>query len=161
METFRKFLVMQWKNLLLKLRHWVQTISEVVIPTLLFIGIVIIRTEGGEGITPVYKPAVVNMSEPYTWQYCTSLIDLIYNGTLVNRTLAYTNRPIGFDSDSVPDSQLVDDIMDLVGSTIENVLWPLCSLNITDVKVKLTESVGTLSKFCLNLLPLQRCNNRA
>jgi hypothetical protein len=55
---------------LLKWRHKIQTVSEILVPTLLFIGIVAIRTEGGPSITPVEREAVVNRSITYPELFC-------------------------------------------------------------------------------------------
>ena len=38
-----KFLVISWKNLLLKRRHWFMTILEVVLPIILFVLIAVLR----------------------------------------------------------------------------------------------------------------------
>ena len=38
-----KFLVLSWKNLLLKRRHWFMTILELVLPIILFILIAVLR----------------------------------------------------------------------------------------------------------------------
>ena len=38
-----KFLVLSWKNLLLKKRHWFMTILEVVLPIVLFILLAVLR----------------------------------------------------------------------------------------------------------------------
>ena len=43
MKTFSKFLVLTWKNLLLKKRHWIMTILELVLPILLFIVLAVLR----------------------------------------------------------------------------------------------------------------------
>ena len=45
MRTLSKFLVLLWKNLLLKRRHWFMTILEIVIPVLLFIVLAVVRGE--------------------------------------------------------------------------------------------------------------------
>ena len=41
----RKFLVLQWKTLLQKRRHWILTPLEIVIPSILFIAVVVLRYE--------------------------------------------------------------------------------------------------------------------
>ena len=38
-----KFLVISWKNLLLKRRHWFMTILEIVLPIILFVLIAVLR----------------------------------------------------------------------------------------------------------------------
>ncbi len=49
-DLLRKFFILQWKNYLLKRRHWVFTLFEIIIPTLLFVSIVAIRNTGGEDV---------------------------------------------------------------------------------------------------------------
>lgn len=55
------FIVMYWKNLTLKLRHYFQTLLEILVPTLLFAATLAIYLEGGEEYTPSFQPA---KSEP-------------------------------------------------------------------------------------------------
>ena len=43
MRIFSKFLVLTWKNLLLKKKHWFMTILEIVLPILLFVLIAVLR----------------------------------------------------------------------------------------------------------------------
>ncbi len=50
-NSFRRFFILQWKNLLLKKRHWLLTLCEIVIPTLLFVSIVAIRNTGGDDVS--------------------------------------------------------------------------------------------------------------
>ena len=58
MTLTRKFGIILWKNLLLKRRHWIFTTLEVVIPTLLFIVLALIKTAAmGDGGT-FASPAV-------------------------------------------------------------------------------------------------------
>eukprot|EP00095_Tigriopus_kingsejongensis_P011912 maker-scaffold111_size354240-snap-gene-2.29 protein:Tk11912 transcript:maker-scaffold111_size354240-snap-gene-2.29-mRNA-1 annotation:"atp-binding cassette sub-family a member 3" len=133
----RKFFILQWKNLLLKGRHWVQTTCEILIPTLLFMGIVAIRVTGGDDITPKPRPAVVNESIPFHFTYCASLAKHTFNGTVSNRTLTYTNSPLDWPEPVYEESQLVQDIMARVNATVQNALWPICQeladlVNITD-----------------------------
>jgi len=40
-------IVMYWKNLTLKLRHYIQTILEILVPTFLFASMLAIYLEGG------------------------------------------------------------------------------------------------------------------
>ena len=44
-DGLRKFLVLQWKSLLQKKRHWILTLIEIVIPSVLFIAVVVLRYE--------------------------------------------------------------------------------------------------------------------
>ena len=44
----RKFLVLQWKSLLQKKRHWILTLLEIVIPSLLFIAVAVLRYQADE-----------------------------------------------------------------------------------------------------------------
>ena len=45
MRILSKFLVLLWKNLLLKRRHWLMTVLEICVPVLLFIVLAVIRGE--------------------------------------------------------------------------------------------------------------------
>ena len=47
-DGLRKFLVLQWKSLLQKKRHWILTLLEIVIPSVLFIAVVVLRYEADE-----------------------------------------------------------------------------------------------------------------
>ena len=62
MRTFSKFLVLLWKNLLLKRRHWFMTILEIAVPVLLFVILAVIR---GEVDPPVFKEIITNNLETY------------------------------------------------------------------------------------------------
>jgi hypothetical protein len=148
-STWKKFLVLQWKNLLLKKRHPWQTAFEIIIPTLLFVGIVVIRLEGGDNITPTPMDPVVNSTEPYPYQFCKTLLDLTTNGTLSNRSLLYTNRPVWNESFSIPDSELVDDIMHLVESTVNDFLWPICEV-VENAFFNFTGNPGSLCKIAIH-----------
>ena len=72
------------------------------------------------------RDAVVNSSIPWPQQFCISLYDHTYNGSLVNRTLTYTNREGSLTEGEIEDSPLVDEIMSLVQSTINDFLMPVC-----------------------------------
>ena len=68
MRTFSKFLVLLWKNLLLKRRHWFMTILEIAVPVLLFVILAVIR---GEVDPPVFKEIITNNLETYQVKfYC-------------------------------------------------------------------------------------------
>ena len=101
---------------------------------------------GGESITPTERDAVINRTEPWPVQYCTSLYDHTYNGSLVNRTFAYTNRPIGSDQTNIEDSLLVVNIMARVQKTVNDFLMPICRTtnfvigNITNVTLEFKEA---------------------
>ena len=47
-DGLRKFLVLQWKSLLQKKRHWILTLLEIVIPSILFIAVVVLRYQAEE-----------------------------------------------------------------------------------------------------------------
>ena len=47
-DGLRKFLVLQWKSLLQKKRHWILTLLEIVIPSILFIAVVVLRYQADE-----------------------------------------------------------------------------------------------------------------
>ena len=54
-ERLRMFFILQWKNLILKRRHWVLTTVEILVPTLLFATLVAIRVEGGDEVIRTLK----------------------------------------------------------------------------------------------------------
>ena len=62
MRTFSKFLVLLWKNLLLKRRHWFMTILEIAVPVLLFVILAVIR---GQIDSPLFKEIVTKDLETY------------------------------------------------------------------------------------------------
>ena len=62
MRTFSKFLVLLWKNLLLKRRHWFMTILEIAVPVLLFVILAVIR---GQIDPPLFKEIVTKDLETY------------------------------------------------------------------------------------------------
>jgi hypothetical protein len=69
-DAFRKFLVLQWKTLLQKKRHYILTVLEIVIPSLLFIVMVVLRVKGDGAFSPTMKPAVINDPMNYVDKYC-------------------------------------------------------------------------------------------
>ena len=68
MRTFSKFLVLLWKNLLLKRRHWFMTILEIAVPVLLFVILAVIR---GQIDQPLYAELITKNLE--TYEVCTGL----------------------------------------------------------------------------------------
>ena len=65
------FIVMYWKNLTLKLRHYIQTLLEILVPTLLFAATLAIFLEGGSDYTPRPMDAQFNKTEFSLIQFCT------------------------------------------------------------------------------------------
>ena len=53
----RKFKVLSWKTLIVKARHYVETVLDILVPSLLFIVLVVLRFKF-EGLSPEPKPAV-------------------------------------------------------------------------------------------------------
>jgi hypothetical protein len=47
MTWLKKFCIVLWKNYVIRKRHWILTLLEIVIPVLLFIIVVLIRSEIG------------------------------------------------------------------------------------------------------------------
>ena len=164
----RRFSILLWKNFMLKKRHYLQTIFEIIIPTALFTAIVAIHVKGGESVSPKQMDIVYNRTQAYPVEFCSSLIEHTYNGTLSNRTLSYTNCPseldecLGENGSMTTVNTLVHDLMLKVQQTVENFLVPSCieaggvlidlafiylenknfTFNATD------EELGVLSKFC-------------
>ena len=72
-QGIRKLLiVMYWKNLTLKLRHYILTLLEILIPTLLFAALLAIYLVAGGGFTPTFKPAEVFQKQLPLWEICRS-----------------------------------------------------------------------------------------
>lgn len=142
-STLKKFLILEWKYFLLKKRHWIQTLCEIIIPTLLFMGIVVIRYVGGPEVSPVDKPAEIELAKIYPLQYCETLLSHTANGTLQNRTFYYTNA-IG-NGQNTP-SQLMEDIMEKVEKATEEFLWPLCEIAIVATSNVTITDAGKLGK---------------
>ena len=65
------FIVMYWKNLTLKLRHYFQTLLEILVPTLLFAATLAIYLEGGDDYTPTFVTAKSEMPKTSIEQFCT------------------------------------------------------------------------------------------
>ena len=55
-SNLRKFKVLTWKTLKIKARHYVETTLNLVVPTLLFIVVVVLRYELGD-FKPTHEPA--------------------------------------------------------------------------------------------------------
>ena len=64
------FIVMYWKNLTLKLRHYIQTLLEILVPTLLFAATLAIFLEGGSEYTPRPMDAQINLTDSSLQQFC-------------------------------------------------------------------------------------------
>ena len=56
-SNLRKFKVLTWKTLKIKARHYVETTLNLVVPTLLFIVVVVLRYELGGDFKPTHEPA--------------------------------------------------------------------------------------------------------
>ena len=65
-------IVMYWKNLTLKLRHYIQTLLEILVPTLLFAATLAIYLEGGGEYTPSLQPPQSFPNQPPLLQLCFS-----------------------------------------------------------------------------------------
>jgi len=59
MGLARKFGIVLWKNAVLKKRHWLATLLEIVVPTVLFIAVAVMRTS-------LDAPDQRNSEEPFT-----------------------------------------------------------------------------------------------
>ena len=146
---FRKIFIMMWKNFLLRKRHYIQTALEIILPTLLFLILVTIHNTGdqdGQQGTNII-PANIPNQTLYPIEFCTSLKDMFEkkeedndqdddNSTqiqLLAREIYYTNVPGDEDISNVQESQLAQDIMESVTSTVNDVIVPCCTLflNIT------------------------------
>merc|ERR550519_674699 len=112
---WRKFFILSWKNLLLKKRHWIMTILEIVIPTLLFIGIVAIRNFGGAGYNPSQKPDTPYDKTIFPESICESLVSTLSNESIANITLYY-----------YPSNNLTDKIVGTIQDSMRNVFYPFC-----------------------------------
>jgi len=63
---------MYWKNLTMKLRHYIQTLLEILVPTLLFAAMLAIYLEGGDDYTPTQQGAKSFPNVPYILQFCST-----------------------------------------------------------------------------------------
>ena len=64
-DALRKIFIMMWKNLLLRKRHYIQTSMEIILPTMIFVGIIMWNNsqdtdnmEHGLNIAPNRDPKV-------------------------------------------------------------------------------------------------------
>ena len=67
----RKFKVLTWKTLITKYRHYIETILDILVPSLLFIVLVVLRFKF-EGLAPTQKEAeTFDIKQPFdrlTWE---------------------------------------------------------------------------------------------
>ena len=63
-DILRKIFIMMWKNLLLRKRHYIQTTMEIVLPTMMFVAIIVINN-GSQGTHNMEQEStVVTNSKP-------------------------------------------------------------------------------------------------
>ena len=123
-QIITKFGILNWKNLLLKWRHWVQTLFEILVPTVLFMAIVAIRSEGGENITPVLKPEQTFDVVPLALQFCTNMATYLNKDkSLKNQTLLYTTA--NTDNYDPAKNKLIEDVFEKVRNFV-GIAEPLC-----------------------------------
>lgn len=111
MRILSKFLVLSWKNLLLKKRHWFMTCMEVVLPIVLFALIAVLRSQitstnsGGDGdigdeANTFYPSDLQQMFHDNSWDICDGSRRLYYTGpqdeknhldTIMERVHGYLN----------------------------------------------------------------------
>jgi len=51
-KSFSLFLLLMWKNFLLRKRHWLLTLFEIILPTLLFFLLVLVRVLPDSALLP-------------------------------------------------------------------------------------------------------------
>ena len=80
--TFRRIRLLLWKNLLMRRRHWIITSLEIILPTLLSILLVYIRTSVDFGEAYVQFPPDENgetgfplISESVSWPLLFAAVD--------------------------------------------------------------------------------------
>ena len=49
-DVLRKIFIMMWKNLLLRKRHYIQTTMEIILPTMMFVVMIVINNSGDNSI---------------------------------------------------------------------------------------------------------------
>jgi len=87
----KKFFILLWKNMIIKKRHWVMSILEVLVPTVLFVAIVALRTEGGERLNPKYKNETINAAKIYPIYFCEAVYEISKNrNSSTNVELAFS-----------------------------------------------------------------------
>ena len=68
----RKFLVLTWKTLLVKARHYIETVLDLIVPSLLFIVLVVLRYQF-DGLAPTHEDAVISpKDEIFDSSFCGS-----------------------------------------------------------------------------------------
>ena len=144
--VFRKIFIMMWKNFLMRKRHYIQTALEIILPTLLFVILVAIhntgdsQNQGGQQGTNTV-PANIPNQTIYPIEFCTSLKDMFEKKEgdndqdensnqieLLAREIYYTNVPGDEDISQVQESQLAQQIMESVTSTVNDFIVPCCTL---------------------------------
>lgn len=78
--NFRKFKVLTWKTLIVKRRHYIESALDIIVPSLLFIVLVVLRYLGGGDMAPSVKPPEIFYDNELFEQLC----DYNYN---TNRSL--------------------------------------------------------------------------
>ena len=144
-NMFRKTFIMMWKNFLLRKRHYIQTLIEIILPTLLFLMLVAIHNTGDtpnkDGQKTRKIPANIPNETMYPIEFCTSLKDMFEDKEeddgendnenqveLLAREIFYTNVPGDEDSSNVQESRLAQQIMESVIRTVNDVMVPCCTL---------------------------------
>ena len=62
-SNVRKFQVLTWKTLKVKMRHYIETTLDLIVPTLLFIILAVLRYQGGDDFAPSLKDAQIYSPE--------------------------------------------------------------------------------------------------
>ena len=66
----RKFRVLTWKTLIVKMRHYIETTLDLLVPTFLFIIMAVLRYQGGDTLTPTNEPAQMFPPDFITREFC-------------------------------------------------------------------------------------------
>ena len=92
-SNVRKFQVLTWKTLKVKMRHYIETTLDLIVPTLLFIILAVLRYQGGDSFSPslqdaqIYSPEYpffrVDNGGPFETNSASKFFDLVLSKYIV------------------------------------------------------------------------------
>ena len=102
-SNLRKFWVLTWKTAIVKSRHYIETTLDLLIPTLLFVLMAVLRYQGGGILAPKFEPAEIFRPDYALQQFCERGFSYDSTLELKNATFLYT-----------PQNQAVEKLMEKV-----------------------------------------------
>ena len=88
-SNLRKFWVLTWKTAIVKSRHYIETTLDLLIPTLLFVLMAVLRYQGGSILAPKFKPAEIFRPDFALQQFCNRGFSYDYALEMRNATFLY------------------------------------------------------------------------